>query len=786
MNSYQQFLLSKQRRVTPQGFDVADEALTPALFPFQRAIVRWALQLGKAAVFADTGLGKTLIELEYARHVAKHAGGSVLILAPLAVATQTVREGRKFGIAVQHVHKQADVGSHPVVITNYERLHLFDPDVFAGIVLDESGILKNFTGKTKRALISAFAGTPYKLACTATPAPNDHLELGNHAEFLDVMPSNEMIARWFIAESNKAGSYRLKGHAEADFWRWLTSWAVCLSRPADLGEDYAMDGYDLPTLHLHTHTLSPAQESIERAQANGRLLPDTNPSSTTLHKVKRESLVDRVAEVIKLVEALAADEPAVIWCDTNYEANALIEAIPEAVEVRGSEKASEKERKLDAFSRGEIRLLITKASIAGHGLNWQHCRTAIYAGVGFSFELLYQSLKRLHRYGQTQEVHAHLVYAETEGGVRAALNAKEKAFQAMQAKMNEAMRVHGLFRSGVPLGLSLPETKTHRGSNWTLVEGDCVPAVQELEENTVDLSVYSPPFANLYIYSDSAADMGNATTIDEFMTQYSYLVKEMYRVTRPGRLTVVHCKDLPLYKGHDGWFGIEDFSGWISRVHAEQGFVFHSRITLWKDPVHEMQKTNSHGLLHKNFAQRAQVCRTGLPDYLMVFVRPDPAGQGVDVKQLRTPGDYVGTQPPQEADYAADTRPPQAWFDGSGQEYNYSIAVWQRYASPVWFDVNWTRVLNYTIAKTDRDEKHIAPLSLDIARRCIDLWSNPGELVLSPFAGIGSEGHEALLARRKFIGMELKPAYADLAVKHLRNAERLAAQPTLWNWQDTT
>lgn len=448
MSDYQAFLQSKRVAVASAGFDVTPRELNPALFPFQRDVTRWGLQLGKAALFEERGLGKTIQELEWAKQVAEHTGGRVLILAPLAVAFQAVDEAAKFRYGLKYAQSQTDSEDARIVVSNYERLDQFNPAAFSGIVLDESSILKAYSGKTKRALLEAFAQTPYKLAATATPAPNDHIELGNHAEFLGIMSSHDMLARWFINDTMQAGNYRLKRHAERDFWRWLTSWAVCISKPRDLGDEYDMPGFDLPPLQLHEHLVRTSDAAIARTFAEGRLLPDDSPSSTELHKVKRESLVDRVAEASTILSALSADEYVVLWCDTNYEADALREAFPDAAEVRGSDSQARKGDLLRAFSRGEIRRLITKPDIAGMGLNWQHCARAVYCGVSYSFEKFYQSVGRFWRYGQTRPVDAHLIYAATEGNVLETLKHKQARFAEMQAAMNEAMSENGLFRDG--------------------------------------------------------------------------------------------------------------------------------------------------------------------------------------------------------------------------------------------------------------------------------------------------------------------------------------------------
>lgn len=774
MNSnYQVFLQNKSRKVTYTGFDVSPDDVTPHAFLFQRDIIRWACKLGRSAVFADTGMGKTLMQLEWARLVSEYTGKPVLILAPLAVAGQTIREGAKFGIEVNHLRTNPEL--HAINITNYEQIDNIDASQFVGIVLDESSILKNYTGKTKRTILSVFESHEYKLACSATPAPNDHLELGHHAEFLGIMPSNEMISRWFINDTMEAGGYRLKHHARADFWRWLTSWAVCISHPSDLGNDYDMDGYTLPPLRIHQNMVEVAQETWERAWENGRLFPDSAPSSTTLHKVKRESLELRVNRAVKIVATIPEDEPIILWCDTNYEADALIKAFPDAIEVRGNDKPDVKEQRLLDFTDGKIRILITKPKIAGFGLNWQHCHYQLFVGISFSFELTYQAIKRTHRFGQNKPVETYLIYSESTGNVMATLERKQNDFDEMQQEMNEAMKEHGLFRNGRKVGLTTPDENLVQGEGWQMYLGDCVEVTAKLPDNSIDFCIHSPPFANLYIYSDSEADMGNAADDDEFFTHYRYLIKELYRTMLPGRLVAVHCKDLPAYMNREGRAGLIDFPGEIIRAFESEGFQYHSRVLIWKDPVIEMQRTKNHGLLHKNFKESAEAVRQGMPDYLVVF-RKWPLDGGEEVKQNRVIGDYIGTNPPTVGEYAKGGK--------RSDEANYSIAVWQRYASPVWFDIDQTNVLNYRQAKVAEDEKHICPLQLDVVARAVDLWTNPGDVVFSPFAGIGSEGYEALKLGRQFIGVELKPEYHKWACKYLDEAAMLNSQPTLFDGLD--
>jgi DNA modification methylase len=592
------------------------------------------------------------------------------------------------------------------------------------------------------------------------------------------MEANEMISRWFINDTMEAGNYRLKEHAAKDFWRWLTSWAVCLSRPGDLGAAYELPSFELPKLNIIETRINAPQASIDRAWSEGRLMPDDSPSSTGMHKVKRESLTARVAEVKQWIETLPTDEPVLIWCDTDYEADLLKTTFPDATEVRGSTK--DKEAKLIGFAHGDFRILITKPSIAGFGLNYQHCANQALVGVGYSFESFYQAVRRSHRFGQTRTVNVNAVYAETEGNIITILKHKQEMFKQMQSEMNAAMAEHGLFRDDKRLKLSIPDNKIAKGDNWTMILGDCVTETAKLPTNSIDFGIHSPPFANLYIYSDSEADMGNSADDDEFFTHYEFLIKELLRTTKPGRLCAIHCKDLPSYMNRDGAAGLVDFPGKIikafeaSRLDGDTDtrWQYHSRVTIWKDPVIEMQRTKNHGLLHKNFTSTADAVRQGMPDYMIVF-RKWPIEGGEPVKQHRQPGDYIGTEPP----------PVHGKLNENDRRL-YSIHVWQRYASPVWFDIDQTNVLNYQMSKDGKDEKHICPLQLDVIARCVDLWTNKGETVFSPFAGIGSEGYESVKLGRKFIGIELKESYWRHAQRYLADAERIASTPDLFAWAD--
>ena len=442
---YAAFLAKKAITAASVGFTVDEADINPALFVWQNAIVRWALRRGRAAIFSRYGTGKTAMQLEWAHHVSEQTDKPVLILAPLAVAQQTRREGEKFGIAVTVCRSQKDV-TEGVNIANYEMLQHFDPRVFGGVVLDESSILKAFDGKMRTEIIEAFSMTPYRLACTATPAPNDHMELGNHSEFLGIMTRAEMLSMFFVHDGGKTSEWRLKGHAETEFWKWLCSWAVMLRKPSDIG--YDNEGYDLPPLHMHQHTVEIEHQEQSSNGAQLYLFPVEALTLPDRRNARKVSLADRVQAAADLVND-ESNEPWIVWCNLNDESKALVKAIPGAVEVTGSDKNEHKEQAAKDFVDGKVRVLVSKPSIFGFGMNWQHCARAAYVGLSDSFEQLDQSIHRIHRYGQARECHIHVITSELEGAVVRNIERKrldhQKMTDAMIAQMSDlnTQALHG-------------------------------------------------------------------------------------------------------------------------------------------------------------------------------------------------------------------------------------------------------------------------------------------------------------------------------------------------------
>jgi superfamily II DNA or RNA helicase len=726
---YRQFLADKAI-TSPLSGVTFEPVLREHLFPFQRDIVRWALKRGRAAIFADCGMGKTPMQLEWARVVAE-TQGPVLILAPLAVAQQTVRECEKFYTDMSvYYHRAMPEVTRGITITNYEMLQHFDPSKFAGIVLDESSILKAYDGKTRTAIIEAFAQTPYRLACTATPAPNDYMELGNHAQFVGSMSRVEMLSMFFVHDGGETQQWRLKGHAEQDFWRWLASWAVMIRKPSDLGYD---DGaFILPKLSLHEHVMH-----VEKA-TDGYLFALEAVTLQDRIAARRESVVDRVAECAALVNT--SDQPWVVWCNLNSESEALRKAIPDAIEIRGSQSNEDKEAAILAFLDGSARVLITKASMSGFGLNLQHCAHMAFVGLSDSWEQFYQAIRRCYRFGQVREVNAHLIIASTEGAVLKNIKDKDTAAGVMAESIVNHMRaeMRANIQTGTVRHMNQYEREVVGGDHYAMHLGDCVEVVKDLAPDSIHYSIFSPPFASLYTYSASDRDMGNCRDQDDFLTHFGFLVRDLYRVTMPGRLLSFHCMNIPTTKTHHGYIGIQDFRGDLIRLFEAVGFIFHSEVCIWKDPVTAMQRTKALGLLYKQLKKDSAMSRQGIPDYLVTMCKP-------------------GENPERVTHTAED----------------FPVGVWQNYASPVWMDIAPSDTLQFRSAREENDERHICPLQLGVIQRGIELWTNPGDTVLSPFAGIGSEGYVALQNGRRFIGVELKRSYWQQACENLRQAKRV-------------
>ena len=441
LSEYHRMIASKRIAAVPTGIRRTPE-LNPAMFDYQAACTQFALRAGRSALFLDTGMGKSLCALDWGRCVVEETNKPVLMLAPLGVVHQHLAEAEKFGIEAKISRTGVPPTSPHIVITNYDRLERFEPDNYGGVILDESSVLKSFSSVTTKKLTQAFAQTPFRLACSATPAPNDHTELGTHSEFLSVLPLSQMLVRWFLHDSADTETWRLKGHAVRDFWDWVASWARCLSKPSDLG--YSDDGFEMPPLNVHKHIVEADRSEDAGAEKDGQFrlfrLPDT--SATSIHKEKRLTKEKRAEKIAELI-AREPDEAWIIWVDTDYDADAIKALIPNANEVRGSMSPDVKEDRLNSFTNGQSKIMLTKASIAGFGLNWQHCARMAFMGLSFSYENYYQAIRRCWRFRQKRAVEVHIVCADTEASIWDVVSRKSGDHDRMKREMSAAMaRAH--------------------------------------------------------------------------------------------------------------------------------------------------------------------------------------------------------------------------------------------------------------------------------------------------------------------------------------------------------
>jgi DNA modification methylase len=705
MNEYEKFLETKRKTFLESGFQISENKLNPLLKDFQKFGVKTALFKGKFAFFFDCGLGKTFCQLEWAKQVSIKTKSKVLILAPLAIVEQTKNEALKFGISLDCFD-----------ITNYDQLKNTDCSIYSGVVLDESSILKGRDGKLSSLIIETFKNTPYKLACTATPSPNDHMELGQHSEFLGGMSYLEMLAMFFVHDGGETSKWRLRKHAQDNFWKYVSGWSMAIDNPSSLG--FCSDGYNLPEIEYIEHIIK-----VENLSEN--LFGDVAVSATDLHKDLNRSFDARIEKTLELVNA--NDNQKIIWGLKNAETDTLGKLIPNSVNVQGSDSPEYKAKHLNGFANNEFQTLITKTSIASFGMNYQQCNEMIFMSYDFKFEAFYQAVRRCYRFGQQKKVTVHILIPESQSNVRSTILTKEKQHFERIKEMSRysAETNYKLAKSKVKI-----MNKEIKTDQYHLINGDCVQETAKLPDNCADIVVFSPPFAELYVYSDKEEDMGNVSNYKEFEQHFKFLIPELKRTLKNGRMCAIHCMDLPIQKGKEGYIGLRDFSGMLIDWFQKEGFIYHSKVTLWKNPVTEMQRTKALGLLHKTIKKDSIMSRVGIPDYVLFF---------------RNEG---------------DNQTPITHQDKDSSKLDYlPVDLWQKYASPVWYDIDYSRTLQYRSGRDGNDEKHICPLQLDTIERILHLYSNEGETVLSPFGGIGSEGCCAIKMNRKSISIELKESY---------------------------
>jgi len=541
------------------------------------------------------------------------------------------------------------------------------------------------------------------------------------------MSRNEMLSMYFVHDAGETQKWRLKRPAINIFWQWCSSWSIMFQHPKDIGFD--QDGFNLPELKL-------IENKITTNQRHDWIpINNTAVSATNFNQELRLTKVDRLELAAKIINK--SKEQFIVWIKQNEEGELLRKLIPDAVEVKGSDDNETKESNLLGFANNKFRVLITKTKIASFGMNYQNCYNQIFASLDFSFEGLYQGIRRSWRFGQTKPVNIFIITTDTMTNVIDTIKQKELQFEEMQSEMTKNTN------SEIVKDKYMRNFKEVKTDNFHLMLGDCVEMIKKIPDDSIGLSVFSPPFAELYTYSVQLEDMGNSKDYNEFFNAFNFLIKDLYRVLQSGRNAVIHCMDLPIQKGKEGFIGLRDFSGMILKAFEDAGFIYHSRVTIWKNPVTEMQRTKALGLLHKQIKKDAAMSRVGIPDYLLVF---------------RKPGESINPVVHQDTDNTKENYLP--------------VDLWQRYASPIWTDINYSNTLNKIPGRGDLDEKHIAPLQLETIDRAIHLWSNEGDKVLTPFAGIGSEVYQAIKSNRYGIGFELKESYFNVAVENCKDAEQ--------------
>lgn len=744
---YDEFLSTKQHKINDCGIKVDRNSIHSKLFDWQKDIVLWSTKKGRCAIFLDTGLGKTFIQLEWSRLMDKNT----LIIAPLSVARQTVREAKKIDLEIKYVRNQSEVTENSKLwITNYEMIEQFDYSKFGAVVLDESSILKSIGGKIKHKLIELCKTVEYRLCCTATPAPNDYIELGNHTEFLGICKQSEMLATFFINAnkehtiviedkiyrqkgSNKNGTeWRLKHHAEKHFFQWLSSWAITMSHPSDLG--YSDDGFILPEL-----TISPIFITSDY-KPEGQLFFTELHGITDRVKVRKGTLQEKLDNLKNIVST--SDKQWIVWCGLDEESKEAKNILQDAIEVKGSDTLESKIQALEDFQDNKTRILITKPKIAGFGMNFQNAHNMVFLGLNDSWETYYQCIRRQWRYGQTNPVNVYLILHEVEAEIYQNVMRKDAMAKRLKASLLEQIKDYEKGELGMNVKIETEYTeRTEIGKNWTAMQGDSCKRLKEIAENSIDLSVYSPPFADLFTYTATERDLGNCRDWNEFFQHYKYIIQEVLRVTKPGRLTCVHTSDIPAMAQRDGYIGLRDFPGEVIRAYEKEGWIFVGRAFVQKNPQSQAIRIKSKALLFVQLRKDSSDSRPALIDQVLLFKKP---------------GDNTVPIKPVE----------------NGEMDN---ETWIEWANGIWLGIHETDTLQFTRARGENDEKHICPLQLGTIERCIKLYSNPNEMVLTPFGGIGSEAYMALKLGRKATLIELKSEYFKIAVENMKQAVALSS-----------
>lgn len=842
LTRYEDFLRSKVKLAERSGFDVPLSDINPRLKPHQRAAVQWMVAGGRRALFAAFGLGKSVCQLEAVRIILSIVGGRGLVVLPLGVRQEFVRDAFEilgWTVPPKFIRRIEEAGESGIYLTNYETVRdgKLDPAEFVVASLDEASILRGFGGsKTFRECMRLFTGdggptrnhrtdgktVKYRFVATATPSPNEYIELLAYAEFLGVMDVSAAKTRFFKRDSTKADCLTLHPHKEREFWLWLASWALFVQKPSDMG--FPDEGYELPPLKVYWHEVATnhAQAGLEKSGQH-KMFRDASIGVQDAAAEKRVSLEPRIA---KLMALRAADIPGahrVIWHDLEAEREALEKAIPGLVTVRGADTDEHKENSIIGFSNGEIAEIGGKPCMLGSGVNWQrHCARAVYLGIGFKFNDFIQSLHRIYRFLQTSEVRIDLIYTEAERGVRRELERKWRQHNEMVAKMTAIIREFGLVEASMAQSLTrkmgVKRAELH-GQNFTLVNNDCVLETATIAENSVGLVLTSVPFSTQYEYSPNFSDFGHSEGNEEFFEQMDFLTPNLLRVLQPGRLAVIHVKDRIVPGGMTGlgFQTVYPFHAKCIEHFTKHGFGYLGMKTIVTDVVRENNQTYRLGWTEQCKDGSKMGC--GMPEYLLIFRKPpmDRSDSYADVPVVKSKADYTRSRWQIDAHGFARSSGNRLLSSEELQEYPHeAIFKWfkqftlnnvydfeahvrvgeeldrlrrlpvtfmllqpQSWHPDVWTDVTRMKTLNSAQYSKGR-EMHLCPLQFDIADRVIAQMSNPGDLVFDPFGGIMTVPVRALKLGRKAYGIELAANYFADGSTYCELLEKELAAPDLF------
>lgn len=830
--TYQDFLEHKIVQAPESGFDCGPTAINPALKPHQRDAVRWLLKGGRRALFESFGLGKTVQELEFCRLAAEHENGRALIVLPLGVRQEFTRDAVEL-LHIEpptYVRNMAEVREAPgaILMTNYERVRDgdIDPTYFAVTSLDEASVLRSFGSKTYQTFLDKFQGVRYKLVATATPSPNQFKELIHYAGYLEIMDTGQALTRFFQRDSTKANHLTLYEHKRDEFWLWVSTWALMITRPSDLG--YDDEGYALPPLDVRRHVVSLGYGKTADKDGQIQIMRDSAVSLSEAAREKRDSIDIRVQKAKEIVDS-DPEARFILWHDLEAERHALKKAMPEVCEIYGSMEYDERERRTIAFSDGEIRLLATKKELSGSGCNFQrYCHRAIFVGIDYEFNDFIQAIHRIYRFLQTERVIIDIIHTESEEPIYRELMAKWERHREMQENMRAIIREYGLSGEKAiekmkrSIGVKRVEVK---GKRFTAVNNDCVEETAKMAENSIDLIHTSIPFSNHYEYTPSYNDFGHNRDTEDFFRQMDYLTPQLLRILKPGRVFACHVKDRVLFGNvtGTGMPTMEPFHALCIQHYMRHGFAYFGMITVVTDVVRENNQTYRLGWTEQ--CKDGTKMGVGCPEYILLFRKlpTDRSTAYADEPVTKTKEEYTRAQwqidahgywrssgdrllTKAELEALPVDRMQAAYRKYSrGTVYSYEehVALAKKldadghlpatfmvvapgsWNDAVWDDINRMRTLNTTQSQR-RQALHVCPLQLDIVDRIIERYSNPGELVLDPFGGLGTVALEAMRKGRRGYTIELNADYFRDAVGYLRAEEEQQDMPTLFDFLEAT